>query len=70
MSGGVACRCEPKTRAGWYVANYRCNYSTFNGNRRTPSDYSAVRCQTCGASWRTKAAYVESLPLGGPVAAT
>jgi hypothetical protein len=40
----------------------RCNYSAFNGYRRTPSDYSLVGCKTCGISWRTKAAYVDGLP--------
>jgi hypothetical protein len=39
-----------------------CNYSAFNGYHFTPSDYSAVQCLTCGASWRTKAKYVSDLP--------
>lgn len=74
MSGGQACQCgekrEPiKTEAGsnrpgrmWRVWNYRCNYSAFNGYHRTPSDYSLIGCLACGAMWRTKAPYVDSLP--------
>ena len=34
------------------------NYSAFNGYRFAASDYSQVRCVTCGASWRTKARWV------------
>lgn len=63
MSAGVACRCVPASRAGWYVVHYRCNYSAFSGYRHTSSDYSAVACRVCGAHWRTKAAYVETLRL-------
>jgi hypothetical protein len=44
--------------------HYRCNYSAFNGYRYTPSDYSLVKCVTCNTSWRTKAAYVDSLQIG------
>lgn len=46
----------------WYVTVRKANYSAFNGGRRTPSDYSEVRCFKCGARWRTKAAYVDELP--------
>lgn len=42
----------------WRVVDRECNYSAFNGYKRTPSAYSAVRCLLCGAWWRTKAAYV------------
>lgn len=34
------------------------NFSAFNGYRFTPSDYSAVRCLTCGEIWRTNADWV------------
>ena len=47
-------RCAVLTRMG--------NYSAFNGYRWTPSDYSQVACTDCGATWRTKAAYVDTLP--------
>lgn len=43
------------------VVHRRCNYSAFNGGRRTPSAYSLVRCLVCGRMWRTKAAYVMRL---------
>jgi hypothetical protein len=41
------------------VTQRRCNHSAFNGYHRTPSDYSSVRCQACGCSWRTKASYAD-----------
>jgi hypothetical protein len=46
------------------VTARRCNYSTFNGGRRTPSDYSEVRCPVDRLCWRTRAAYVDNLPDG------
>lgn len=58
---GTKCSCE-KPRRAWVVTARRCNYSAFNGNRRTPSDYSEVRCTACRARWRTKADYVDRLP--------
>lgn len=65
MSGGTACKCEegrkPLNTRPWVVTCYRGNYSAFNGNRFMPSDYSAIRCEACGACWRTKADYVYSL---------
>jgi hypothetical protein len=61
VSAGVACRCGG-SREAWYVVHRECNYSAFNGYHRTWSAYSAVRCNTCGGSWRTKAAYVRRLP--------
>lgn len=51
----------PKYLESWVTVYYRCNYSAFNGYRRTPSDYSLVACLVCGRSWRTKAAYVMCL---------
>lgn len=45
----------------WRVLDRHCNYSRFNGGRYTPSDYSACKCMTCGAVWRTKADYVALL---------
>lgn len=49
-------------RPKWVVVHRLCNYSAFSGYRRTRSDYSAVRCLVCGRFWRTKAAYVRTLP--------
>lgn len=57
--------CPDRThREHWRVTARRCNYSAFNGYRRTPSDYSHVVCTVAGCmgSWRTKAAYVDDLP--------
>jgi hypothetical protein len=61
VSGGLACR-EPTHRGRWVVTVRQANYSAFNGGRRTPSDYSEVRCPACPARWRTRAAYVAELP--------
>ena len=46
----------------WKVVDRYCNHSAFSGYRCTPSDYSSVKCMTCRTHWRTKAAYVSSLP--------
>ncbi|MFI7009997.1 hypothetical protein [Streptomyces sp. NPDC050145] len=55
------CR-ERAHRPTWRVVVRNANYSAFNGGRRTPSPYSQLRCGACGASWRSKAAYVETTP--------
>lgn len=44
------------------VLDRLCNYSAFNGYRRAPSDYSAVRCSLHRRTWRTKAQYVALIP--------
>jgi hypothetical protein len=63
-SGDFAVACRDRShRLAWRVTALRCNYSTFNGGRRTPSAYSEIVCGLCGARWRTKAAYVDALPL-------
>lgn len=49
----------------WAVTQRRCNHSAFNGYHRTPSAYSEVRCGKCRARWRTRAAYVATLPDAG-----
>ncbi len=59
MSGGAACRCEPRRLV---VVQRNCNYSAFSGYRRTYSAYSLVRCTTCSTTWRTAAKYVDALP--------
>lgn len=56
----MSCRCD--NRDAWAVVHYHCNFSAFNGYHYTPSDYSLVQCGRCGARWRTKAKYVDSLP--------
>lgn len=60
-SSQQACR-NPEHRDRWVVLDRECNYSAFNGYRRTPSPYSSVRCPVGGAVWRTKAVYVQDLP--------
>lgn len=59
---GRGCKCDDKNRRdNWRIVNYQCNYSAFNGYKRTPSDYSLIRCLECGSYWRTKAKYVDEL---------
>lgn len=64
MSGGTACRVKAHKPGRWVVAERKASYSAFNGYRRTPSDWSQMFCQGCGACWRTKAAYVDTIPDG------
>jgi hypothetical protein len=59
MSGGKACACGKKDH--WTVLQRNGNSSAFNGGRWQRSDYSAVRCMACSATWRTKAPYVKTL---------
>lgn len=58
MSQGEACKNRTDHWIHWRVEVRRANYSAFNGGRRTPSDYSLLVCRACGATWRTRAAYV------------
>lgn len=65
MSAHIACRCKGKDRRkNWAVIARHGNSSAFNGYHWTHSDYSHVICLTpgCCGSFRTKSAYVESLP--------
>jgi hypothetical protein len=55
-------RCTCGTRAAWVVVRREFSCSAFDGYRRRPSDYSDVRCATCGVLWRTNAGYVAALP--------
>lgn len=56
---GNACKCKPRRVV---VMDRECHYSAFAGYRRTPSRYSLVRCEHCGAMWRTRANYVQISP--------
>lgn len=67
MSGGPVCKCKPRNMV---IVQYKCNFSAFSGYRQTASDYSCVRCLTCGTFTRTKAAYVDALPMATPEQAT
>lgn len=68
MSQGTSCKCgehkKPPAQRRWVVLQRYCNYSAFSGYRYTPSDYSCLQCHVCGTVWRTKAAYVSTLPNG------
>ena len=54
--------CMREHRASWVVVQRNGNASAFNGYHWTYSDYSGVRCTRCRRYWRTKAAYVDTLP--------
>ena len=65
----MGCRCNPRLSKSerknyWVVVQRMCNYSAFNGRRRTSSAYSLIHCVSCSAVWRTKADYVQDLRDG------
>jgi len=68
MSASFHCHCEerkkPVKKRNWFVIDFRCNYSAFNGYHCTTSDYSSIQCRSCGAFGRTKAKYVDELSQG------
>lgn len=61
MSQGISCK-DKSHKKDWVVTQRNANASAFNGYHSQWSEYSAVRCLRCGSSWRTKAAFVDSLP--------
>lgn len=68
----MSCQCpeksKPAAERNWVVTQRNCNHSAFNGYHYTPSDYSSIRCLSCGAVWRTKAGYVSALrDARGPI---
>ena len=68
MATPFGCKCperrKPVKQRKWVVITRNCNYSAFNGYRRTFSEYSLVYCPECQALGRTKAAYVDQLKDG------
>jgi len=62
MSGGPACKCpeskKPLKERNWIAETYKCHHSAFNGYKKTYSEFSRIRCQSCLFVWRTKASYV------------
>lgn len=74
MSSGWVCRCPESTEPMvpnanrkrsarlWRVTDRNCNYSAFNGYKKTWSPYSQIICLRCGALWRSKARYVAAIP--------
>jgi hypothetical protein len=54
--------CAREHRGSWRVVRRNCNYSAFNGYRRTWSRYSGLTCLRCLRYWRTCAGYVASTP--------
>jgi hypothetical protein len=61
-----AAACRRDHFGTWRVLVRYANYSAFNGYHRTPSDYSSLRCGTCGRCWRTSAGYVGQVPDAEP----
>lgn len=70
MSGGVYCINPVLHRPWWRIIQRYCNHSAFNGYHQTPSQWSSVRCLDCGGFWRTKAAYVSTIPSATDAEAT
>ena len=69
MSGHNPCTCKgtwKEKRKNWIVLGYKCNYSYFEPPKGCwhPSDYSLVSCTQCTGMFRTKAGYVDNLPMG------
>lgn len=68
MSAHNPCTCGRKRgdRTDLVVLMRNHNCSAFNGYHWTPSDYSLGQCTRphCTGMWRTKAAYVNTLPNG------
>ena len=62
-----AAACRRDHFGTWRVLVRNANYSAFNGYHRTPSDYSSLRCGTCGRCWRTNAGYVGQVPDAEPL---
>ena len=66
MSVKCPCVCpgSRETRMGsWAVNQLRYNRTAANDYQPYPSAYSEVVCLRCLGRWRTKAAYVDLLPL-------
>ena len=65
MSVSFSCHCEerkkPVKKRNWVVCQRHARCSAFDGYRVRSSDYSRVKCLSCGISGRTKARYVELL---------
>lgn len=66
MSTGLpACRVRDGSHRH-VVTDRNCNYSAFNGYRKTWSAYSLVKCVDTDTLWRTAAKYVDDLPNARP----
>lgn len=65
MAHHFDCKCperkKPVEERNWVVVQRNCHHSAFAGGRRTPSDYSTVRCRSCLKVGRTKAKFVNLL---------
>jgi len=54
-------RKKPMAERAWRIMQYRHNHSAFNGRHFTPSDWSSIICDACGACGRSKAKWVDDL---------
>ena len=65
MSVSFSCHCperkKPVSERAWRVLTRRGRHSAFDGYQWRSSAYSEVTCPVCGATGRTKAAYVNQL---------
>ncbi len=59
---GWGCENKKEHQKHWVVLKRNYQESAFNGYHREYTDRSTVMCPLCYRVWRTKAAYVRSLP--------
>lgn len=67
MSFKYSCNCaerkKPPEERNWVVHQYKWNTGAFVRDGGEPSNYSSCYCKTCYKTFRTKAAFVDVLPL-------
>lgn len=65
---GFGCHCleraKPVAERNWIVTQRHVSYSAFNGYHAKYSDWSTVRCLSCGGHGRTKAKFVDKVRDG------
>jgi len=65
MSRESMCKCKERNRPAserdWEIIDFKCAYPAFGGHRRVKSEYSGIKCNSCGCYWRSKASYVDEL---------
>lgn len=62
MSGSLRACADPTHRPSWRVTAREVNRGARGHGRAQRSPYSQIRCPACNLTWRSKAAYVATLP--------